>query len=87
MFASREFSAREGLDDSRRNDFVKPRALDSSIFGLRIKTPCSYNFRLATNRDARTTGDSDALNDFKELLSPIFVKGVRWGAASLVAWQ
>jgi hypothetical protein len=28
-----------------------------------------------------------ALNKAKELLSPIFVEGVRWGAASLVAWQ
>ena len=29
--------------------------------------------------------DSDWLNDPKKLLSPIFVEGVRWEAASLVA--
>ncbi len=29
--------------------------------------------------------DSDWLNDLKKLLSPIFVEGVRWEAASLVA--
>jgi hypothetical protein len=42
---------------------------------------------LPTNGEARSTGDSDVLNDLKELLIRTFVAGVRWGAASLVAWQ
>jgi hypothetical protein len=55
---------------------------DSRIAGLGTEEP--GNLRVTANRDPHP-GDSDALNDFKVLLSPTFEEGVRWGAASLVA--
>lgn len=69
------------------------------FFTRQARTPASlthsisHNSRLwsvsrwPTKWKARTMGDSDALNDPKELLSLIFVAGVLWAVATLVAWR